>query len=115
MSPSHTEAKTAAAHATLAMANATQANINATKAKAAGVDAGVLSPTRAAVEETSEALAVAMVRLKNTSEEHHLLRERCQHALAGAMYAARNLTVFLAEDDGSLETEARESAIATRK
>ena len=108
MSPSHTKAKAAASQATIALANATQANIDATKAKAAGVDAGILSPTRAAVEATSETLAVAMVQLKTTSEEHHVQRERCQHALAGGMYAARNLSSFLSEDDGSLEVDARE-------
>ena len=56
-----------------------------------------------------------MARLKATSEDHKVRREKCQHTLAIGMYAARNLATFLSSDDGSLDAAARESAEVVRR
>ena len=109
---SRTQAKTteAATLATTSLRNAYRANANAAEAKQTGVDAGVLIPARAEVSTTHEALSVALLALKVTNEDHHLSRERCQHALAVGMCAATDLSNFIDDDDGSLSEADRLSA-----
>ena len=114
MKRAQTAAVQAAHHATVALANAAQATASLEAAKAAGVDAGVLSPPRLAASATRESLAVALVALKITSEDHHRRRERTQNALAVGTFTARELVAFIENDDGSLEDDARADAQRAR-
>ena len=95
MARAQTAAIRAARQATDSLANATQAIANVEAAKVAGGDAGVLSPSRLAATATREMLAVALVELKVTSEDHHLRREKTQNALAVDTCATWALAVFI--------------------
>ena len=59
---------------------------------------------------THEALAVALLALKVTNEDHRLNREKCQHALAVGMCSVSDLSKFIDNDDGSLSEADRRSA-----
>lgn len=83
---------------------------NVEVARVSGVDAGVLSPTRTAVTDTRDYLAISMAALKSASDEHSRAREKSHHALEFGMCAAGAMDKFIEDDEGSLEKTERDRA-----